>query len=722
MKINRMLPAVVLLALLASLMPVGVAGASASNTPPPADLFQLPWDQGIAWYAIDGIDNGYKRPLSSSHNYAVGGAIDFAPKINMFRGEDTSNYWVAAAAPGTVVGISKCHIILDHGNGWATQYQFLGNVQVNLGDSVERNQRLGIIADGLRYKFCVGSIDPDIPHLHFMLRPTLIGATFAGWEINYYSFFSSTTFTKNGATVGLYKPLMNIFGQPATPTPSPTPVPTTPTPSGPYVSTTVDWFDINAGDTALATVRLNNVPVEGYTSVEFTCTYDPAILEVSNIIVAELFGVDPAVAINGPQSGNFIVAIAGSHGSKATSSGIAFTFNAKGLQAGHSDLECKARVSYGDNQLTEIPSIGTFINVSGGTVPTPTSTSTPVPSPVPSSTPVPTEPIENWLTFTNATYGFQFKYPSMATIVPDGNDTFTRIDLPFTQGTNLTEKYLEVIVSENADPCQSPLAAQSMLETSETVVMNGISFLKQTGGDAGAGNLHQWVAYSTARDNACVSLDFILHSLNPDNFPVPPPVFDYAAETAVFGQMVSTYTWLTITPTDTPTPTLAPLGEWKVPVNQIRGWVSPVWIDQQSIAVFCRLTGQVFASKPVIINLMQSDGSILSAITADTDGTFTLSAPSGTYTVVAFASGFLHAQASISLTDGTTTTLPPINLPAGDIDANSVIDQFDAISIGMNYNTAEPTAADLNSDSIINVLDLELLAGNYRKTGPIVWQ
>ena len=33
-----------------------------------------------------------------------------------------------------------------------------------------------------------------------------------------------------------------------------------------------------------------------------------------------------------------------------------------------------------------------------------------------------------------------------------------------------------------------------------------------------------------------------------------------------------------------------------------------------------------------------------------------------------------------------------------------------------------PAAADLNNDSLINVLDLELLARNYRGTGPVAWQ
>ena len=69
-----------------------------------------------------------------------------------------------------------------------------------------------------------------------------------------------------------------------------------------------------------------------------------------------------------------------------------------------------------------------------------------------------------------------------------------------------------------------------------------------------------------------------------------------------------------------------------------------------------------------------------------------------------------------------TITMPVVSLAAGDIDNNNVIDQFDALTIGMNYNSPLPTAADLNNDGIINLLDLELLAINYRKSGPIIWQ
>jgi hypothetical protein len=521
---------------------------------------------------------------------------------------------------------------------------------------------------------------------------------------------------------------------------------------------------VTLNETALATVSLNNVPAEGYTSTEFTCTYNASLAEVSNIVATNLFGADAAVAINGPQGGSFIIAIAGSHGNRATS-GAAFNFNVKGSQAGQTPLECKARVSTGNNLLTQIGFIPTTLTILGND-PTPTSTPTPVESPTPTTPPIsptptftpspvpdtptatpggptdtptplpggptatwtPTPATSDWLTFTNARYNFQFKYPKEGQIADGTTDNFARIDLPFVAGTNLSEKYLEVIVAENANPCRSPLATSSMLETSETVVINGITFLKETGGDGGAGHLHQWVAYSTLRDNVCVSLDFILHSLNPGNFPTPPPVFDYAAESAVFGQIASTYAWLVLptptstTPVGSPTPTSTTQAETPTPTVTSTPAESSTPTATQTPAGPGMLTGQVLASKQVTVSLYDAANTLISSATANTNGTFSLNAPAGTYTVRATASGFLSSQGSVTLTAGNTSTMPTISLLAGDIDSDNVIDQFDALTIGMSYNTATPAAADLNNDGTINVLDLELLAKNYRQTGPVAWQ
>ncbi len=273
----------------------------------------------------------------------------------------------------------------------------------------------------------------------------------------------------------------------------------------PFVTTIVTPASITPGESSSVAVNLNHVPATGLASAEFTCVYDPAVVEVTGITPTSLFGADPILAISGPQNGSFIFAIAGSLGNKAVTDGTAFTFSAKGLIVGQSAIDCQARVSAGDLVLVSI-----------------------------SSTP-------------------------------------------------------------------------ASLDVEEIVA---------------------------------------------------PPV----------------------------------LGS---------------------------LAGQALASKPVTVTLTDSNASIAGSIIANADGTFSLPVPGGTYTVVISAPGHLRALGSVTITNGNTTTLPVIKLPAGDIDGNDVIDQFDALTIGINYNGTAPDAADLNNDGTINVLELEVLSPNYRQSGPV---
>jgi hypothetical protein len=366
------------------------------------------------------------------------------------------------------------------------------------------------------------------------------------------------------------------------------------------VSTSVNPGSINAGESAVVTVSLNNVPAEGYSSAEFTCTYNSTLVQVSNIAVTNLFGPDPAVAINDPQNGSFIVAIAGSNGNKATASGAAFTFNAKGLQAGQTAIECTARISKGDNILTNLPSTGaaSLTIIDDGTI-TPTSTPTATGTqPTPTFTDTPTA------TGTQPT------------------PTFT--DTPTATGTQPTPTFTDTPTATGTQPTPT---------FTDTPTATGTQ---------------------------------------------PTPTF-----------------------TDTPTATASP---------------TPTTLPDGTI------TGKVVASKPVTVSLYSAGDVLVTSVTANPDGTFSLMAPGGTYTIAATASGFLSAEGSASIPAGGTSTKPTITLLAGDIDGNDVIDQFDALTIGMNYNATTPPEADLNNDGVINVLDLELLAANYRKTGPSVWE
>jgi len=78
------------------------------------------------------------------------------------------------------------------------------------------------------------------------------------------------------------------------------------------------------------------------------------------------------------------------------------------------------------------------------------------------------------------------------------------------------------------------------------VTINGITFLKETGSEVAAGNIYDWVAYSTVRPttNACVSVGFVLRSQNTGTDPAAPPAFDKVAESAVFQTILSTFAWL----------------------------------------------------------------------------------------------------------------------------------------------------------------------------------
>jgi hypothetical protein len=369
----------------------------------------------------------------------------------------------------------------------------------------------------------------------------------------------------------------------------------------PSSTTVISPTSVNVGETALVTVSLNNVPPEGYSSAEFTCTYSATLIEVSNITATSLFGADPAVAINGPQGGMFIIAIAGSNGNKATTSGAVFTFNVKGLQPGQTTIDCTARVSTGNNTLTELPFTGATLTVLG--VPfTPTSTPTPFDTPTPTST------------------------------SPSGTGTPTSTATTDTATPTSTSVGTPTATSSTPDGSATPTSTSTEAPTA--------------------------TATST-----------------PTESPTPTS---------------------TSTSTPLPSPTATPLPNGTV-------------------------SGTVLAGKPVTVALYDGTNTLVTSVTANNDGTFNLSAPAGTYTLRATASGFLSAQGSATLANGSNTSVPSITLLAGDIDGNNVIDQFDALTIGMSYNTNTPASADLNNDGTINVLDLELLAKNYRKTGPLPW-
>ena len=184
---------------------------------------------------------------------------------------------------------------------------------------------------------------------------------------------------------------------------------------------------------------------------------------------------------------------------------------------------------------------------------------------------------------------------------------------------------------------------------------------------------------------------------------------------------MATYAWFTL-------PTATPGFETPLPVETSTSTPTPAQFPTASPSPTATsisgtaITGQVIALKIVTVRVYDTEDAFVASVNVNPDGTFRFNLAAGTYTLVATANGFLRVQGTVTLADGETRAMPVIALLAGDIDDNGIIDQFDAMTVGMSYNTAEPPGADFNNDGIINVLDLEILARNYRKAGPVAWQ
>ncbi len=150
-----------------------------------------------------------------------------------------------------------------------------------------------------------------------------------------------------------------------------------------------------------------------------------------------------------------------------------------------------------------------------------------------------TKPSAN--TYQNTKYGFKFTLPTGGTVASQ-TDTYGRVNLTIASGTLLLEKYLEVTVKEGLTPCK--VQNMESVSGSENVTINDIQFLKETGVGAAAGNIYDWTGYSTTKNNACISMVFVLHSANPGVYTTPPPDFDKAAESAVFTTIMSSFNWI----------------------------------------------------------------------------------------------------------------------------------------------------------------------------------
>ena len=602
MKVGKIYLVLGVLIFLAAFFPLHntQAAPARQGSLPPIDMFQLPWEQGLAWYLFDGLDNGtYRGPLNQ-HLYTNGGAVDFGPRLDIQPGDDTSSYWVTAAAAGTVIERGSCHLKIDHGNGWVTEYQFLADFQVGLGDEVYRNQKLATIADGVRTPFCPPLLNPDdIPHVHFSLRPNTWNATLAGWQVTYDPATNVTVFVRNGETATSYMP--------------------PPILNGPALQI------VDRG------VLEENILYHG--------SIDAYRYERWTIDLAQTRSF--TITANGVTAGlqPLIVLLNASGTEVARGTGVLTTLQ----PAGHYFVLVQPQSGQGFYEII-LQDSQAFL-----------------------------EPYILVRAPANLSLGEQTTVEAFLGNIPSNGYASVEVSCPYNAGLLGVNN----IVGTNlfgGDPVTAISGPQ-----------NG-SFIFSVAGSQGQR------AYADG-----TVFNFQMTGLSPGE------TFIQCSARVSYGdgtlhEIIPIGTSLTIS--DTP---LDPYpGEEPVPDTF--------------------LSGQVFANKPVTIHLYDQHNSLVNTSGLDVERRFIFNTAAETYTVLARAEGYLPARALIAVSPGSTTTLSTVSLMAGDIDGNFTVDEFDALSIGMNYNTASPSAADLNADGVINVLDLELLAANYHASGVQIWE
>ena len=134
--------------------PVVRAPAPAPASAPIAPARKLAGAPRLAWPTDGAIDRAFAQPVNGKPNRG----IDLAAYKGMT---------VRAAAPGKVIFAGHeperfgLLLVIDHGNGWASAYAYLGDVTVKEGQMVRAGERIARVG---------ASGEVRRPTLHFELR------------------------------------------------------------------------------------------------------------------------------------------------------------------------------------------------------------------------------------------------------------------------------------------------------------------------------------------------------------------------------------------------------------------------------------------------------------------------------------------------------------------------------------------------------------------------
>jgi len=157
---------------------------------------------------------------------------------------------------------------------------------------------------------------------------------------------------------------------------------------------------------------------------------------------------------------------------------------------------------------------------------------------------------------------------------------------------------------------------------------------------------------------------------------------------------------------------------------------NPKWVTAATGPAVVNITGNgTIAGKVTMqgrnlhteIMVMDQDSTYVTY--TDSSGNFSLSLPSGTYTVYAKTLGYISRKlGDVTMTPGGSVTLPDAMLLAGDANGDDEINLQDLAVLAQQYDSTGTQSSDYNNDQIVDLFDLVLLAKNFNKVGDLVNQ
>lgn len=140
---------------------------------------QMPWQLGVTGWSSGGThaNNGASGAFS---------ALDFARRPWPSWGGRMDP--IHAAHDGVAERVTSCGLRVTHSSGWGTFYYHLAQVAVREGQTIRRNDRLGVYANTLSQATCNGGSSTG-PHVHFALlsRGTFVSlqdARLSNYQVN----------------------------------------------------------------------------------------------------------------------------------------------------------------------------------------------------------------------------------------------------------------------------------------------------------------------------------------------------------------------------------------------------------------------------------------------------------------------------------------------------------------------------------------------------------